>query len=138
LAISSKKSTWASKKNAEPGREHVDVEPAGQPELDVAEAVGQREGQLLRGGRAGLADVVAGDRQRLVGRDLLGAVLHQVADQPQVRLGPKSHSFWAMYSLKMSVCRVPLSAGCRRPGRSAATSIMQNTGTAGPEMVIEW
>ena len=34
----------------------------------------------------GLADVVPGHRQRLVGRDLPGAELHQVADQAQVRL----------------------------------------------------
>ena len=71
----------------QPGGEDVDVEAAGEAELDVAEPVGQREGELLRGRRAGLADVVAGDRERLVRRDLLGAVLHQVADQAQVRLG---------------------------------------------------
>ena len=87
MAISSKKSRWLSKKKRQAGREHVDVEAARQPELDVAEAVGEGERELLRGRRAGLADVVAGDRERLVRRDLLGAVLHQVADQPQVRLG---------------------------------------------------
>ena len=69
------------------GGEDVDVETAGEPELDVPEPVRKREGELLRGRRAGLADVVAGDGERLVGRDLLGAVLHQVADQAQVRLG---------------------------------------------------
>ena len=42
-----------------------------------------------------------------------------------------------MYSLKMSVCRVPLSREMSTPWRSAATTYMQNTGTAGPEMVIE-
>ena len=71
----------------QPGRELVDVEAAGEAQLDVAEAVGERERQLLRGRRAGLADVVAGDRERLVRRDVRGAVLHQVADQAQVRLG---------------------------------------------------
>ena len=71
----------------QPGRELLDVQAAGQAQLDVGEAVGQRVGELLRGGRAGLADVVAGDRDRLVRRDVLGAVLHQVADQAQVRLG---------------------------------------------------
>ena len=69
------------------GRELLDVQPAGQAQLDVGEAVGQRVGELLRGGRAGLADVVAGDADRLVGRDVLGAVLHEVADEAQVRLG---------------------------------------------------
>ena len=67
------------------GREGVHVQAAGQAQLHVAEAVGEGVRQLLRGRRAGLADVVAGDRQRLVRRDVGGAVLHQVADQPQVR-----------------------------------------------------
>ncbi len=42
-----------------------------------------------------------------------------------------------MYSLKMSVCRVPFSASTGAPCRSAATTYMQNTGTAGPLIVIE-
>lgn len=51
--------------------------------------------------------------------------------------GANSHSFWAMYSLKMSVCRVPLSTPGSTPWRSAATRYMQKTGTAGPLIVIE-
>jgi hypothetical protein len=39
----------------QPGREVVDVEPAGEPALDVGEPVGERERQLLRGRGAGLA-----------------------------------------------------------------------------------
>ena len=50
----------------QPRREPLDVQPAGQPELDVPEPVGEGERELLRGGRAGLPDVVAGHRQRLV------------------------------------------------------------------------
>jgi hypothetical protein len=42
-----------------------------------------------------------------------------------------------MYSLKMSVCSVPLSLVMSAPCRSAATRYMQNTGTAGPLIVIE-
>ena len=42
-----------------------------------------------------------------------------------------------MYSLKMSVCRVPLSLPVSAPWRSAATRYMQNTGTAGPLIVID-
>ena len=42
-----------------------------------------------------------------------------------------------MYSLKMSVCSVPLSLPVSTPARSAATSIMQKTGTAGPLIVID-
>ena len=51
--------------------------------------------------------------------------------------GGKSHSFCAMYSLKMSVCSVPSSAPRSAPCRSAATRYMQNTGTAGPLIVID-
>ena len=42
-----------------------------------------------------------------------------------------------MYSLKMSVCSVPLSLDVSAPCRSAATTYMQNTGTAGPLIVID-
>jgi hypothetical protein len=42
-----------------------------------------------------------------------------------------------MYSLKMSVCSVPLSTPGSTPWRSAATRYMQKTGTAGPLIVIE-
>ena len=51
--------------------------------------------------------------------------------------GANSHSFCAMYSLKMSVCRVPSSLDRSAPWRSAATRYMQKTGTAGPLIVIE-
>lgn len=51
--------------------------------------------------------------------------------------GWKSHSFCAMYSLKMSVWSVPLSTPGSTPWRSAATRYMQKTGTAGPLIVIE-
>ena len=49
----------------QPRREVVDVKPGGERRLDVGDAVGQREGELLDRGRAGLADVVAGDRDRV-------------------------------------------------------------------------
>jgi hypothetical protein len=42
-----------------------------------------------------------------------------------------------MYSLKMSVCRVPLRTAGSTPWRSAATRYMQKAGTAGPLMVME-
>ena len=42
-----------------------------------------------------------------------------------------------MYSLKMSVCSVPFSLPRSAPCRSAAARYMQNTGTAGPLIVIE-
>ena len=52
----------------EPRGEVVDVEAALDRPLDVGEAVLEREGELLLGGRAGLADVVAGDRDRVPAR----------------------------------------------------------------------
>ena len=69
----------------EPGRERVHVQPALLPELDVGEPVRERERELLRRRRAGLADVVAGDAHRMPLGDALGAERHQVADQPEVR-----------------------------------------------------
>ncbi len=51
--------------------------------------------------------------------------------------GGKSHSFCAMYSLKMSVWSVPFRTPMSAPCRSAATRYMQNTGTAGPLIVID-
>ena len=50
--------------------------------------------------------------------------------------GANSHSFCAMYSLKMSVCSVPSSVDRSAPWRSAATRYMQKIGTAGPEIVM--
>jgi hypothetical protein len=55
---------------AEAGHELVRVQAALHAELDVGEPVGERERELLGGGRAGLADVVAGDRHRVVARHL--------------------------------------------------------------------
>jgi hypothetical protein len=52
-------------------RELVDVEPRGERGFDVGDAVGQREGDLLRGGAAGLADVVAADRDGVPLRHVL-------------------------------------------------------------------
>ena len=75
---------WLLKKN-ETGHEPSGVEPAREPELDVGEPVGQRERQLLGGGRARLADVVAAHADRMELRHALGAEGHEVADQAQVR-----------------------------------------------------
>ncbi len=71
----------------QPRGEDVDVQPPRQTELDVGEAVGEGERQLLRGRGTGLTDVVPGHRDRLEAGHLGGAVLEQVPDQSQVRLG---------------------------------------------------
>ena len=59
LATSSKRSLWALKKKREPRPEGVDVEPGLDRGLHVGDAVGESEGELLRGGGARLADMVA-------------------------------------------------------------------------------
>ena len=66
--------------------EVVDVEAAVDGLLDVGQAVLEREGELLRGRRAGLADVVAGDRDRVPARHLRRAPLDHVAQQAHRRV----------------------------------------------------
>ena len=55
------------------------------------------------------------------------------------RLGPggKMYSFWAMNSLRMSFCRVPVSAARGTPIFSAATMYIAQIMAAGELMVIE-
>ncbi len=74
----------------EAGREGVDVEPALERRLDVREPVLEREGELLLRGRARLADVVAGDRDRVPARHPLRAPLDHVGDEPHRRLDRKA------------------------------------------------
>ena len=69
----------------QPRSEAVDVEPAFDRRLHVADAVRQREGQLLRRGRAGLADVVARDGDGMPARRLAGAELDHVDDDAHRR-----------------------------------------------------
>ncbi len=71
-------------------REGVDVQPALERPLDVGEPVLEREGELLLRGRPGLADVVAGDRDRVPARHPLGAPLDHVGDQAHRRLDRKA------------------------------------------------
>ncbi len=51
--------------------------------------------------------------------------------------GGKIHSFWAMYSLRMSFCSVPRSRPQSTPCSSAATSRNANSTSAGPLIVID-
>ena len=69
----------------QPLREVVDSDTALDGFLDVADAIGKRECQLLHGGRAGLADVVAGDRHGMPARNLARAELDHVGDDSQRR-----------------------------------------------------
>src|SRR4026207_1325557 len=75
LAISSKKSLWALQKKGRRGGEEADgapPRPAGARGRGgrAGEGDGERERSLWRWGRAGLADVVAGDRDRVPARHL--------------------------------------------------------------------
>src|SRR5262249_14153046 len=71
----------------ETGREIVDVEAALDACLDVREAVRERERELLRGSRSGLADVVSGGRHGMPLRNPASAELDHVDDEPHRRLG---------------------------------------------------
>ena len=93
----------------QPRRELVHVEAALDRVLHVGEAVLQRERQLLLRRRARLADVVAGDRDRVPARHPLEQnSIMSVTSRIAGSIG-KHHSFWAMYSLRMSVWIVPAS-----------------------------
>ena len=77
----------------QPGREVVHVEAGVDGRLHVGDGVGEREGDLLHRRRAGLADVVAGDRDGVPARDALAAVGEDVGDDPhrgprRVHVGP--------------------------------------------------
>ena len=66
-------------------REDVDLEAGRDGRLDVGDAVREREPELLRGTRAGLADVVPGDRDRVEARQALVAVAEEVDRQAHRR-----------------------------------------------------
>ena len=70
---------------AQPRRERVDVEPGCERRLHVREPVGQRERELLRRRRTGLADVVPGDRDRVPAGQLGGGEAHDVGDEAHRR-----------------------------------------------------
>ena len=87
LPISSKKSLWALKKNDSRGAKVVHVEAGSDGSLHVGEAVGQREGQLLGGSGAGLADVVAGDGDGMPPGHRRSGEPDQIGDQAHRRPG---------------------------------------------------
>ena len=66
----------------EPLAEHVRLEPGLDRRLAVGDPVREGERELLHGGRAGLPDVVPGDRDRVPGGDALGAVGEEIGRQP--------------------------------------------------------
>jgi hypothetical protein len=114
---------WASKKKLQSRGELVDVQPPGESELDVAEPVGQRVRQLLR--RPSIRPRGCDSPETLSGL-YAGIVALQCSIRSPINRrcgsGANSHSFCAMYSLKMSVCKVPFSRAGSTPCRSAATT----------------
>ncbi len=97
-------------------REGVDVESGRAPELDVGDAVGQREGQLLHGRRARLADVVAAHADGVPARHAPRAVDQHVAHDAQVRAHPADPLLLRDELLE----HVVLQRAAKRLGRDAA------------------
>ena len=71
----------AVEEEAETGGEVVDVQAGSQRGLHVSEPIGQSEGKFLGGRRAGLPDVVAGNRHRIPARHFGGCKADDVGDQ---------------------------------------------------------
>ena len=67
----------------EPGRELVDVLTGRNRGAHVFDAVSEGEPDLLRGRRAGLRHVIAGDRDGVPFRDLGPAIAEHVGDEAQ-------------------------------------------------------
>ncbi len=87
LAISSKKSRCELKKNERRGAKLIHIHPALKAGFNIREAVGKREGQLLHGRGARLADVIPADRDGIPLRHLARAVLDHVGHDPHGRTG---------------------------------------------------
>ena len=81
LAISSKKSLCALKKNESRGAKVVDVQPGPARPFHVLDAVVERERQFLQRRRSRFANVVTADRNRVPLRHVLCAELERVDDE---------------------------------------------------------
>ena len=124
---------------AEPGRERRrSSRPAAMRRLDVGEAVGEGERQLLGGRRARLADVVAGDRDRVPARHLGGAEAHHVAHQPHRRPRREDELLLGLVLLQDVVLDGAAEAWrAARPCWSPSTTYMASTIAAGELIVID-
>ena len=77
FATSSNRSLCAAKKNDSRGANESTASPASTALRDVLDRVRERERELLHRRRAGFANVVAGDRDRIPVRHLGGAEAEQ-------------------------------------------------------------
>ena len=118
LATSSKRLLCAFQKKLSLGANSSTVEARRERGLDVGDAVGERERDLLDRGRARLADVVARDRDRVPLRHVLRAVREGVGDEPH--RGPRRVDVGARAPRTPSGCR----SGSSRRGRRAATPVL--------------
>ncbi len=119
------------------GRELVDRQARASGELHVREAVRERERQLLERSRTGLADVVAGDRDRVPAGHLGRAERDGVAHQAHRLARGNTNSFWAWYSFRMSFCSVPPSLALGTPCASALATNIASSTAAGALIVID-
>ena len=74
-------------KERQPRCKGVDVQPARDGGAHILDPVGERIGELLHAGRAGLLHVVAGNRDRVEARHAPGRVGDDVGHDPHGRLG---------------------------------------------------
>ena len=75
------------KEKTEPGRKAIDRQSALERPIDVLDTVAQRERKFLNGGRAGLANMIAADRNRIEARRVAGRELDGVGHQAHGRAG---------------------------------------------------
>ena len=85
LATSMKKFIPIAQKKLSRGAKWSMSRPAPDAGTEVLHAVGQGVGELEVGGRPGLLHVVAGDRDRVEPRHVLGGVAEDVTDDPHAR-----------------------------------------------------
>ena len=69
------------------GGKFIHIQPGLDGRLHVGDGIGQGESHFLHGGRAGLADVVAGDADRVPVRHFGLAVAEDIGDQAHGRRG---------------------------------------------------